>query len=92
MPGGEDDGEGDAEKPPRSRGGRSGLTVPVFRVGLGVVRLQLRPGGPGDDRPGGLFGVLGLSLDLRHRRDLIAGMGVCPVRAGHASLCHVDHL
>ena len=41
---------------------------------------------------GGLLGVLGLALNLGHRRDLVAGVGVGPVRAGHALLCHKNHL
>lgn len=45
------------EKPPRNRGGGSGLILPVCRVGLGVVHLHLGAGGPGDDGAGLLLGA-----------------------------------
>ena len=70
---------------PRKRRYRSGLAfsfpaVPNFRPGSA---------GTGHNRPGGLLPVLGLSLNLRHRRNIISGFCVGPVRSGHSLLGHV---
>lgn len=36
--------------------------------------------------------MLGLALDLGHRRNGVALSDFCPVRPGHALLCHDIHL
>ena len=66
------------------------MILPVCRVGLVVVHLQLRAGGSGDNGTGLFLGVLGLALDLRHWRDVVAGMGVGPVLEGHTFLLNIE--
>ena len=51
-----------------------------------VVDLHVRATGAGDDGLRLLFAVLGLSLDKRDRRRVVAGLRVGPVRPGHAFL------
>lgn len=60
-------------------------------VGGAVVDLLLGAGGSGDDGAGWGFGRFGLPLNLRHRRRTVSGP-LRPVRAGHALLCHNNHL
>lgn len=67
------------------------MTVPVCRMGLGVVYLQIWAGGSGYDGTGLFLGVLGLALDLGNRRNVVPGLGVRPIRAGHTLLRHCDH-
>ena len=45
-------------------------------------------GSAGDDGVGLFLPALGLALELRDGSLVIAGLGVGPVRTGHALLCH----
>lgn len=65
---------------------RKGL--PVFSVFV-VIDLLGRAFGPGNDGVGLFVSVLGLSLDLGHRRNGVALSDFRPVRPGHTLLCHV---
>lgn len=79
-------------EPPRKRGGGSILILCAHGVGLAVVYLQLRAGSPGDDGVCLSFGMLRLALELGHRRNVVPGLGMRPIRTGHAFLCHSVHL
>lgn len=52
------------------------MMLGVRGVGLAVVHLQLRAGGARDDGVGLGLCVFGLALELRHRRDVVPGVGV----------------
>lgn len=59
---------------------------------LVVVDLLGRALGSGNDGVCLFALMLGLALDLGHRRNGVALSGLCPVRPGHTLLCHDIHL
>lgn len=63
-------------------------SVPANRVLM--INLLVRTGSPLYNGLCPLFSVLGFSLNLRNRRNLITRLYMCPLRTGHAFLPHVN--
>ena len=59
---------------------------------LVMVDLLGRALGSGNDGVCLFALMLGLAMDLGHRRNGVALSGLCPVQSGHTLLCHDIHL